>query len=119
MPNGAAAPAIATGASASAARERVAESAARGNRGNWRELAACRVAEPELFFPAASAGRPGGQAAAERAKAVCGACPVRRECLQFALATRQRYGIWGGMSEHERRVAPAHHLGAVGDEPLA
>jgi WhiB family redox-sensing transcriptional regulator len=43
----------------------------------------------------------------ERAKAVCKSCPVRRECLQFALATRQSDGIWGGMSERERRVAHA------------
>ena len=69
-----------------------------GPRENWRELAACRSAEPELFFPAEGA---------ERAKAVCGTCAVRRECLQFALATGQPYGVWGGMSAHERRVARA------------
>lgn len=89
MPNGTAAP--------------VSSASASGHLGNWRALAACRSAEPELFFPAASAELTGGQA--ERAKAVCGTCQVRRECLQFALATRQPYGVWGGMSEHERRVA--------------
>lgn len=78
------------------------------HRRNWRALAACRHTEPELFFPAASAGTVDlSNAQAERAKAVCRACPVRRECLQFALATRQSYGIWGGMSERERRVAQA------------
>ena len=85
--------------------------AAEGYRENWRELAACLSAEPELFFPAAPADLPGGLTAdlayrqVEQAKAVCKACPVRRECLQFALATRQSYGVWGGMSECERRVA--------------
>ena len=81
--------------------------AAEGYREIWRELAACLSAEPELFFPAAPADLTAGLAdrQAERAKAVCKACPVRRECLQFALATRQSYGVWGGMSERERRVA--------------
>ena len=69
----------------------------------WRMSAACRSAEPELFFPVSAGGR--SAAETERAKAVCARCPVRRECLQFALATRQAYGIWGGMSEGERRTA--------------
>ncbi|HEY1704209.1 MAG TPA: WhiB family transcriptional regulator [Trebonia sp.] len=47
--------------------------------------------EPELFFPASAAGQ------AERAKKICAGCPVRRECLQFALATRQSDGVWGGL----------------------
>jgi WhiB family redox-sensing transcriptional regulator len=67
---------------------------------DWREFAACRSAEPELFFPVSAAGQSLDQA--ERAKAVCAVCTVRRECLQFALATRQDYGVWGGMSEQER-----------------
>ncbi len=40
---------------------------------------------------------------AEAAKAVCAGCPVRDECLDYALASRQRFGVWGGMSEQERR----------------
>jgi WhiB family transcriptional regulator, redox-sensing transcriptional regulator len=68
----------------------------------WRVSAACRFAEPELFFPVSAAGR--SAAETERAKSVCARCPVRRECLQFALATRQAYGVWGGMSEEERRT---------------
>ena len=68
----------------------------------WREAAACRQADPELFFPIASAG----QAAAEiqQAKAVCASCPVRRPCLTYALATAQEFGIWGGRDENERRL---------------
>ena len=94
MPNGAVAPASVTGSSGSAARRPP---------GSWRKLAACRSAEPDLFFPAVPSDLTSGQA--ERAKALCRACPVRRECLQFALATRQSYGVWGGMTELERRVA--------------
>lgn len=74
-----------------------------GPAGSWRESAACRSADPELFFPASPAGTPADQA--EIAKGVCARCPVRRECLRFALATRQAYGVWGGMSEQERRTA--------------
>jgi WhiB family redox-sensing transcriptional regulator len=57
----------------------------------WRKRAACRHTEPELFFPVSAAGQ------AERAKKICAGCPVRRECLQFALATRQSDGVWGGL----------------------
>lgn len=71
--------------------------------GSWRESAACLSADPELFFPISPAGASADQA--ERAKAVCGRCRVRRECLQFALATRQAHGVWGGMSEQERGTA--------------
>jgi WhiB family transcriptional regulator, redox-sensing transcriptional regulator len=69
-------------------------------RADWRGQAACRLADPELFFPVS----PGGPSLdrTERARAICATCPVRRECLQFALATRQAYGVWGGMSEQER-----------------
>jgi WhiB family redox-sensing transcriptional regulator len=73
------------------------------HRGNWRQLAACRSAEPELFFPAPSVEVADMQT--ELAKAFCLFCPVRRECLQFALATRQTHGVWGGMSERERTRA--------------
>jgi WhiB family transcriptional regulator, redox-sensing transcriptional regulator len=96
MPNGVAAPVIATGASESVTSE---------YREDWRVRAACRHTEPELFFPVQSSDKADTQAAL--AKAVCKACTVRRECLQFALATRQSDGIWGGMSERERHVVHA------------
>jgi WhiB family redox-sensing transcriptional regulator len=69
---------------------------------DWWRSAACREVDPELFFPVA----PRGPAAieAERAKAVCFACEVRRECLQYALATHQLHGVWGGTSEDERTL---------------
>jgi WhiB family transcriptional regulator, redox-sensing transcriptional regulator len=68
----------------------------------WWNLAACRNAEPELFFPisATSASLP----AVERAKAVCASCPVQSQCLRYALRHRQEQGIWGGMTEDERRL---------------
>ena len=67
----------------------------------WRD-AACQTVDPDLFFPVSSLG-PGRDEVA-RAKAVCASCPVRRQCLQFALATRQAHGVWGGLTEEERRL---------------
>lgn len=67
---------------------------------DWRELAACLSENPELFFPISGTGR--GLLQAVRAKAVCGGCPVRQRCLDYALDTRQAYGIWGGLGEEER-----------------
>jgi WhiB family transcriptional regulator, redox-sensing transcriptional regulator len=72
---------------------------------NWRRLAACRFTDPDLFFPVSASGASVKQVAA--AKAVCAGCQVRRECLAFALATRQVHGVWGGMSAEERRLAAA------------
>ena len=66
----------------------------------WWAAAACRLSDPELFFPVSSAGPAGKQA--ERAKEVCGRCLVRRQCLEFALSSRQAHGIWGGLTEQER-----------------
>ena len=66
----------------------------------WWAAAACRLSDPELFFPVSSAGPAVKQA--ERAKEVCGRCLVRRQCLDFALSSRQAYGIWGGLTEQER-----------------
>jgi len=70
----------------------------------WQALAACRGADAGLFFS------PGTFEAAEQksareavAKSICADCPVRGECLEFALLTREPYGIWGGLNETERR----------------
>lgn len=67
---------------------------------NWWSAAACRSADPELFFPISAFGKALEQVA--EAKAICARCPVRRQCLAFALRTRQAHGIWGGMTEEER-----------------
>ncbi|MER6117593.1 WhiB family transcriptional regulator [Streptomyces sp. A0642] len=68
---------------------------------NWRMRAACRDEDPDLFFPIGSTGPALVQT--EDAKAVCRACPVRRECLQWALENNQDAGVWGGLAEDERR----------------
>jgi WhiB family transcriptional regulator, redox-sensing transcriptional regulator len=64
---------------------------------------ACRSAEAELFFPLSAAGPAVPQVAA--AKAICQSCPVRAECLDYAMQTAQDHGIWGGTTEEERRLA--------------
>ena len=69
---------------------------------DWGSRAACRSADPELFFPVSGAGPSLAQIA--EAKTVCARCEVRNECLAFALATGQVYGIWGGTSPEDRAV---------------
>jgi len=68
----------------------------------WRALASCRDSAPDLFFPIGATGLALDQI--EAARDVCTRCPVRRECLDFALETNQEAGIWGGTTEDERRV---------------
>lgn len=68
----------------------------------WRRHAACLDTDPELFFPVGSTGRALDQI--EQAKAVCRGCPVLSECLEWALETNEDAGVWGGMSEDERRA---------------
>jgi WhiB family redox-sensing transcriptional regulator len=62
----------------------------------WMERAACRGMDPALFFPLSDEE-------AEAGLSVCRTCPVREECLGYALAARERYGIWGGTTERERK----------------
>jgi WhiB family redox-sensing transcriptional regulator len=69
---------------------------------DWRHRAACLDEDPELFFPVGTSG-PALEQLAE-AKMVCGWCPVREECLAWALASGQEAGVWGGLSEDERRA---------------
>lgn len=63
---------------------------------NWWPLANCRGIDPELFHPARGES-------CEAARAVCAGCVVREECLQHALDNGERLGVWGGLSERERR----------------
>ena len=63
----------------------------------WRELAACHGTDLEVFFP----GR--GESAGP-ARQVCAACPVRQPCLDYAISNRISHGVWGGMTERERRA---------------
>ncbi|MBG7697588.1 WhiB family transcriptional regulator [Streptomyces sp. MC1] len=92
----------------------------------WLERAACRNCDTDLFFPISLEGP--GRRQADRAKAVCRACPVRQQCADWAIDTGQKYGIWGGMDEAEldragretslsrtySRTMPARRSGAVG-----
>jgi len=68
---------------------------------SWRRDAICRDTDPELFFPIGTTGQALLQIA--KAKSVCCECPVQYECLEFAMETNQDTGIWGGVSEEERR----------------
>lgn len=69
---------------------------------SWRDHALCRDTDPELFFPVGTTGSALLQI--DKARQVCGECDVRAECLDFAIETNQDSGIWGGLSEEERRI---------------
>ncbi|MFG3497683.1 WhiB family transcriptional regulator [Streptomyces sp. NPDC047928] len=69
---------------------------------DWRQAAACRDEDPDLFFPVGTGGPALMQA--EEAKRVCARCPVRERCLEWALGTGQDFGVWGGTGENERRA---------------
>lgn len=67
-----------------------------GEAAEWQERALCAQTDPESFFP-----EKGGST--REAKKICTGCEVRAECLEYALAHDERFGIWGGLSERERR----------------
>jgi WhiB family redox-sensing transcriptional regulator len=75
----------------------------RGGRrdGGWRDRAECRNLDTNLFFPNGESGD--AAALADAAKSVCTVCAVRTECLEFALDTNQPSGVFGGLTEDERR----------------
>lgn len=62
----------------------------------WQDYANCRGADADLFFPERGAST-------RKAKSICGACEVRAECLDYAVDMGEKFGIWGGLSERERR----------------
>ncbi|MFZ4584360.1 MAG: WhiB family transcriptional regulator [Acidimicrobiia bacterium] len=70
--------------------------------GAWRNQSACRDTDPELFFPIGTTGTAIEQI--EVAKGICARCDVRPECLEFAFETAQESGVWGGLTEDERRA---------------
>jgi WhiB family transcriptional regulator, redox-sensing transcriptional regulator len=69
---------------------------------NWREIAACRDADPDLFFPVGTAGPALRQI--EEAKRICRACPAQARCLAWALDHGVASGVWGGTTQDERRA---------------
>ena len=62
----------------------------------WMDLALCAQVDPDAFFPEKGESN-------QAAKRICNACPVRAQCLEFALTNKEQHGIWGGLSERERR----------------
>jgi WhiB family transcriptional regulator, redox-sensing transcriptional regulator len=70
----------------------------------WMATAVCREHRPEVFFPTDGAG-------VERAQRICVTCPVREECLEYAIQNRIEHGVWGGASERaRRRITQARRL---------
>jgi WhiB family redox-sensing transcriptional regulator len=68
---------------------------------DWRSRSACLDENPELFFPVGTTGPAVTQV--DEAKRICGGCEVRAQCLEWALQENQDHGVWGGLSEDERR----------------
>jgi len=66
------------------------------NTQSWRLQARCRGVDPDIFFPVSDED-------AADAKVICSYCPVREACLEWALSTREKNGVWGGLTERERR----------------
>ena len=77
----------------------------------WWFAGLCAQTDPELFFP-----EKGGSV--REAKAVCARCPVRAQCLEHALAHGERFGVWGGLSERERRRLQLHVGSAASGSPV-
>lgn len=63
----------------------------------WRQQGRCRGVDPAVFYPVSDEDE------ALEAKAICETCPVRGPCLEYALAAREKHGVWGGLTERERR----------------
>lgn len=70
----------------------------------WQERALCAQTDPEAFFP-----EKGGST--REAKKICTGCEVKTECLEYAMANDERFGIWGGLSERERRRIKREAIG--------
>jgi WhiB family transcriptional regulator, redox-sensing transcriptional regulator len=78
---------------------------------DWRDDAVCRDTDPGLFFPVGTTGNALVQI--DHAKNTCTQCTVARNCLDFALETNQDSGIWGGLTEEERRVIRRKRVAAA------
>jgi WhiB family transcriptional regulator, redox-sensing transcriptional regulator len=68
--------------------------------GNWRAASACLNTDPDVFFPVAVGSAASKQVA--RALRICAGCPVRQQCLDFAMRSGEKEGIWGGTTPEER-----------------
>lgn len=74
----------------------------------WQHGAACAGENTDLFFPIGTSGFAAHQA--EEARQICGRCPVRIACLQWAISSGTEHGVWGGLTEEERRSWKRRHL---------
>ena len=75
---------------------------------SWQPVALCRGNHSHLFFPPSTAERKEERERREvRAKSICDVCPVQGKCLNYAMEIREPYGIWGGLTEAERRTVLA------------
>ena len=63
----------------------------------WMVFGACREADPDMFFPT-------NKEQTQAALGICATCPVRHDCLEYALAARERFGVWGGKTEKQRKM---------------
>ena len=79
--------------------------ASEGDDRAWQDQANCLGVDPDLFFPERGAST-------REAKEVCRGCEVRQQCLDYALANGEKFGIWGGLSERERRRLRRHRAQA-------
>ncbi len=80
----------------------------------WQALGACRDVDTEAFFHPDGERGPSRSGREAAAKAVCAACPVIAECRAHALAAREPYGVWGGLSESDREQILGRTLQATG-----
>lgn len=75
--------------------------------GGWRAYSACAQVDPDLWFPEK------GSNTSHLAKRICHDCPVKSPCLQYAIASNQKFGVWGGHTSHElRQLRNGHDLAA-------
>jgi Transcription factor WhiB len=72
----------------------------------WRDRAGCRGTDPGVFFP-------GRGESAEPARRICASCPVRQQCLDYAISHGIVHGIWGGLAERDRRALRTRHVSAA------
>ena len=70
----------------------------------WQLQGSCRGADPDLFFHPEGERGPARAGRETAAKAICASCPVLQQCAAHALAVREPYGVWGGMSEEDREA---------------
>lgn len=73
------------------------------DRPEWMADAACKGLDPDLFVPPVAKG-PGGDNRYDEARAVCGRCTVRSECLEYAIVNRETFGVWGGTTPKQREA---------------